>query len=337
MNNRTFLTFLLVAVACFPVSLFAQSNTFPDSGNVGVGTTTPDQKLHVHSAQGSFLLMSGLSPAILFSPNETSSLYVPALGLATNNTGHILSSATIGDLSMRGNIGKSILFGSLQSGSTNGQEHMRITHQGRVGIGTTSPLSELHVNGVIRSELDYQNKSVKLGSAQGRVKLKNNAAGDTSFKTALAASAPTVNELYINFNGGFTNGTRVMGEGLIVDDQVAIGGSDFRAGYSLAVKGKILTDEVKVRAYNNWPDYVFEESYNLSSLPALEKEIIKNGHLPGIPSAEEVAVNGYEMSQLNAKLLEKIEEITLHLIELNKKVQQLDLENQMLKQTVQNK
>ncbi|MEL6559102.1 MAG: hypothetical protein AAFQ94_13015 [Bacteroidota bacterium] len=336
MKNSKLLKVCLIIIAIFPVASFAQTNLFPDSGNVGIGTTTPEHKLHVHStSQGAFLLMSGLAPGVVFSPTESNSLYLPGFGLATSS-GQFLSSASAGDLSIRGGAGKSILFGSLPGGNSNGVESMRITATGNVGIGTTSPLSKFHVNGVIRSELDYQNKSVKLGSAKGRIKLRNNAAGDPSFKTALAASTPSEAELFINYNGAFANGTRVMGEGLIVDDQVAIGGADFRAGYNLSVRGKILTDEVKVRTYSNWPDYVFQDNYQMSTLPDLEEYILSEGHLPGIPSAEKVAQDGYEMSQLNAKLLEKIEEITLHLIELNKQVEELADENKQLKANLQN-
>jgi len=97
----------------------------------------------------------------------------------------------------------------------------------------------------------------------------------------------------------------------------------------LSVNGKIRAHEIKVETAN-WPDYVFAKDFQLPSLKETEKYINEKGHLPGIPSAEEVKVNGIDLGEMNAKLLQKIEELTLHLIEKEKKekVQQLNLELQ---------
>jgi len=101
----------------------------------------------------------------------------------------------------------------------------------------------------------------------------------------------------------------------------------------LSVKGKIRAQELKIEADNgtNWPDYVFQPSYKLTPLPELEKFIKTNQHLPEVPSAKEVTANGIEVGANQALLLKKIEEITLHLIELNKKVEELQQENKELK------
>lgn len=101
------------------------------------------------------------------------------------------------------------------------------------------------------------------------------------------------------------------------------------ADYRLAVEGKLVAKEIIVTEsnWNSWPDYVFKPNYNLMSLLDLEKSINQNGHLPGIPSAEDVRDNGINISQVQAKLLEKIEELTLYMIELKK-------ENNLLKQEI---
>lgn len=83
---------------------------------------------------------------------------------------------------------------------------------------------------------------------------------------------------------------------------------------NLDVNGKIRAKEVKVEA-GVWPDYVFDPSYELPSLEHTDRFIKANGHLPGIPSAKEVSAGGIELGQMNSKLLLKIEELTLHLIE----------------------
>lgn len=85
----------------------------------------------------------------------------------------------------------------------------------------------------------------------------------------------------------------------------------------LSVNGNIRTREIKVEI-NNWPDYVFKPNYNLLPLHETEQFIITNGHLPDVPRAEEVVSNGLSLGEMNKILLKKIEEITLHVIELDK-------------------
>jgi hypothetical protein len=88
-------------------------------------------------------------------------------------------------------------------------------------------------------------------------------------------------------------------------------------GYKLAVNGSIRAKEIKVEAAP-WPDYVFTKTHKLVSLGDLEKYIQINQHLPNIPSAAEVEKDGIKLGEMNSKLLEKIEEITLYLIEMKK-------------------
>jgi hypothetical protein len=88
--------------------------------------------------------------------------------------------------------------------------------------------------------------------------------------------------------------------------------------FKLAVEGKIGAREIRVTLDNPWPDYVFTPQYQLRSLTSLEAFIKKNGHLPNIPSAKDVKENGIELGDMNSKLLEKIEELTLYMIELKK-------------------
>jgi hypothetical protein len=79
---------------------------------------------------------------------------------------------------------------------------------------------------------------------------------------------------------------------------------------------------------NNWtieaPDYVFEKDYKLPSLKAVEKHIAANKHLPGVPSASEMKKNGVDLSEMNMTLLKKVEELTLYMIEQNKKIEALE-------------
>jgi subtilisin-like proprotein convertase family protein len=107
-------------------------------------------------------------------------------------------------------------------------------------------------------------------------------------------------------------------------DQVAIGGSDMALGYTLSVNGKIATEEVLVDLASDWPDYVFHDDYILKSLEEVETHIAEHGHLPNVPSAQEVEDNGLVLGEMNRVLMEKIEELTLYLIASEKKNQELE-------------
>ncbi|AOW20092.1 fibronectin type III domain-containing protein [Urechidicola croceus] len=121
----------------------------------------------------------------------------------------------------------------------------------------------------------------------------------------------TTNELFANGNVGI--------------------GINPQAGYSLAVAGNIIAEEVRVALQGNWPDYVFEKNYNLPSLLEVENYINKHGHLENIPSAYDTKTNGISVGEMNAKLLRKVEELTLYIIQQEKKINELSEENNNLK------
>lgn len=102
-------------------------------------------------------------------------------------------------------------------------------------------------------------------------------------------------------------------------------GTDDTKGYKLAVAGSAVAESVTVKLQGAWPDYVFDKEYQLPSLSETEKSIKENGHLLGIPSAADVKTNGIDLGEMNAKLLQKIEELTLHLIEKDKQLSSQEL------------
>jgi len=102
------------------------------------------------------------------------------------------------------------------------------------------------------------------------------------------------------------------------DGRVGIGTSDPK-GFKLAVNGSIRAKEIKVENAN-WPDYVFAPSHNLILLENLESYILQHKHLPEIPSAAEVNQNGFNLGEMDAKLLRKIEELTLYIITQDKEM-----------------
>jgi hypothetical protein len=117
-------------------------------------------------------------------------------------------------------------------------------------------------------------------------------------------------------------------DGIRITPQGSVGiGTASTGSFKLAVEGKIGAREIHVTLQNPFPDYVFGSNYKLRSLSSLEQYINQNKHLPGVPSADEVEKNGgVELGKLNTKLLEKVEELTLYVIELKKENQQMKKE-----------
>lgn len=112
--------------------------------------------------------------------------------------------------------------------------------------------------------------------------------------------------------------------------KVGMGTSNFVGNFRLYVKDGILTERVKVELQGNWPDFVFAEEHPLSELDSVEQYINENHHLPGIPSAETVAEEGIDLGNMDAALLQKIEELTLYVIQLKKDNEALKSEMESL-------
>lgn len=107
--------------------------------------------------------------------------------------------------------------------------------------------------------------------------------------------------------------------------RVGVSVADMPIGYRAAIAGKLICEEVRVALLADWPDYVFDENYNVPSPSEWEAFIKANKHLPGVPSAAEVANEGIALGEMQAILLRKIEELTLMVIEQQKQIEQLKL------------
>ncbi|KDN54708.1 hypothetical protein [Flavobacterium seoulense] len=140
--------------------------------------------------------------------------------------------------------------------------------------------------------------------------------------------------------GGFSMG----GQAKFMIDAPGIGGGRFTVSESgnigigtpnpnnkLDVNGTIHSKEVKVDM-TGWSDFVFNKEYSLPTLEEVEKHITEKGHLQNVPSEKEVLENGINLGEMNAKLLQKIEELTLYLIEQNKFMEKLKQEIEILKE-----
>ena len=193
---------------------------------------------------------------------------------------------------------------------------LKVTNVGNVGIGTANPTKKLEVNGSIgwgttgAALNNDQGASIELrGYGKPYIDFSNNEFSDYDARLIL-----TNNILEIVGNVGI--------------------GTDDTHGYKLAIAGNVVAEEMVVKLKNDWPDYVFNNSYRKPDLGKLEKFIKKNGHLPNIPTTEEVSSNGIDIGEMQTKLLEKIEELTLYIIEQDKKIEKLESDFEFLKKKV---
>ncbi len=193
---------------------------------------------------------------------------------------------------------------------------------GNVGIGVADPQEKLEVNG-----------SIKLGGA-AEVKLTHslNVSSLNPGVTQLAASITGrmwghfLIDIYGNdAKDAFAVRTDSDSDGVLdnipflVNNLGNVGIGTITPVDKLSVNGRIRAKEVKVEIAN-WPDYVFHEDYALQPLPDLEAYIKQHGRLPGMPSAEEAEAEGIDLGEMNRRLLEKVEELSLYVIELRKEI-----------------
>ncbi|CAH0277686.1 MULTISPECIES: ELKS/Rab6-interacting/CAST family protein [unclassified Pedobacter] len=191
------------------------------------------------------------------------------------------------------------------------------TNGGNVGIGTLNPAAKISFNDV-NDGTDtpdgitwfngaplnygiYRTPGPWNGPAFQQLKLQ----WDTGIILETIAS---YEKSYVDIRGG---GLRVS------SGNVGIG--ILNPNEKLAVNGTIRAREVKVET-TNWPDYVFEEGYNIGTLKGLESYIKTNKHLPDMPTAKEIEANGLELGKVLNIQQKKIEELTLHLIEKDKQI-----------------
>ncbi len=154
-----------------------------------------------------------------------------------------------------------------------------------------------------------------------------------------------ITDLRVNIGDGISGGdrfvvgttqwdTKVFHEFFVVRTDGSIGIGIAQPKSKLDVNGSIRAKEVRIEA-TGWADFVFLENYKLPSLSEVESHIKENKHLPNIPSESEVKEKGISIGEMQAKLLQKIEELTLYVIEQNKKIEKLETENQEIKEQLE--
>ncbi|WP_062057775.1 tail fiber protein [Sediminicola sp. YIK13] len=250
---------------------------------------------------------------LLFGPNSSWGQYfqVGGNGRVTPNAGIFATNGNLHLDSKDGAFSTYVNYYSKGNTILNGQG-------GNVGIGTTGPGAKLEVkssNG-LRTLLNMNEQSAISF-------LPNN--GNSYFHISHGLN----NDLVIS-QGGIVGGGNLM----VIKNMGNIGIGTNSPDSKLTVKGKIHVEEVKVDLSVPGPDYVFKDDYELRSLEEIQKFIKENGHLPNIPSAKEMEENGVELGVMNMKLLEKIEELTLYIISLEKKQEEFALQKELDRKTI---
>jgi hypothetical protein len=201
-------------------------------------------------------------------------------------------------------------------------------NDGNIGIGTSNPLAKLDIrngNILIRNSSNIDNESNIMIAHS--INVGNHTAFGTSVRTITQNAGSNIYGMQFftqeSYLKGQTEKVRILGNG-----NVGIGITN--PSNKLDVNGTIHSKEVKVDMIG-WSDFVFGKEYNLPTLEQVEKHIAEKGHLENIPSEEEVLKNGISLGDMNAKLLQKIEELTLYIIGQNKKIQELKKENENFK------
>ncbi|MEA4937000.1 MAG: hypothetical protein VB102_10205 [Paludibacter sp.] len=302
------------------------------AGNVGIGTTTPTSVFTISKTPD-----ANKAHLSFGNPTATSGQASSLMCFTGNGIQHAGLSWVPSSLENQGKLHLS--FGGNANPISN---PIKVTFQndGNVGIGITSPSEKLTIAGG-HSDTKMRLYSTGNGSDQpsnlslwasepywtyygagigynvngsphyGRIDNSRGSSfirflpGETKFMFQ-TTSATDVDALTINENG-----------------KVGIGTSVIPSDYKLAVAGKIIAEEVVVKLQSNWPDYVFKPNYNLMPLHQVEQFVTANNHLPGIPSAAEVQNDGISMGEMQNKLLQKIEELTLYIIEQQKQIDEL--------------
>lgn len=292
--------------------------------NVGIGINTPESNLHLKGDGLSFWISRSTYLSI------GSDIGMDFRQLTDNGvfrTGGAIKS--ISTDSYTGGVGSTYDSDLVLYSAGDGElvEGIRLNALGNIGIGMDNPETKLHIKGdglsLRLSPSTYKSVGSEIGMDFRQ--LTNNGVFRTggaiksistdAYTGGVGSTYDSDLVLFSAEDGELVEGLRINSAG-----KVAIGTIDFSGNHLFRVDGSIGAREIKVEA-NGWSDFVFENNYLLPTLEEVEQHISENGHLPEIPNEAEVSENGINLGEMNAKLLQKIEELTLYLIEQNKQIQ----------------
>jgi len=342
---------LLPIVTAVTVSAQTPNLINSDDRTLGIGTYYPNlyqpvgdimgleifnKKTAIHS-QASIALSSGatvnassIGTISWVTPNSTNNKVVAYIG-----------SQTTSDVST--NASGLLAFATANGGSPVGR--MIITANGNVGVGAAFPRALFDVTSaqpnITSAVLGRLPEGDNLGTYLGVQTFNTDAVGVKSFSLEHRFFNQLNSAISFYRGGDMTGGFMTFStnqgiEQMRIDaaGNVGIGTTSTAGEYRLSVKGAIRAQKIKV-TQSDWADFVFDPSYKLPSLQEIEQYINTNKHLPDVPSAEEVKKDGIDLGEMNKILLQKVEELTLHLIEQQKELRAMKAELDVLKEAQQ--
>ncbi|MBL7772773.1 MAG: collagen-like protein [Chitinophagaceae bacterium] len=203
-------------------------------------------------------------------------------------------------------------FRTTNNGGTTNSSTMVLTGDGKTGLGLTDPKGRLDI---------YQ----PYNATEPALRIRSNTTAGFTDNYNMSIQPSVISSANVGYLFGTTNNGGVYTNYPLVlsgDGRVAMNTTTPANGYQLTVNGKVICTELRVQLAP-FPDYVFESSYNLKPLSQVEAFIKEHKHLPGMPSAVEVESNAMNVGDIELKLVEKVEELTLHLIEQQKEIETL--------------
>jgi hypothetical protein len=305
--------------------IHSNGDSYFNGGNVGIGTLNPKTKLQIEGGAGIQSRLRIASPSV-----GASASFDITMGTADDDLAAGLKAyVPIGQPGVD-RVFLGLYTTTYNNGLQSRAERLTIADNGYVGIGTLNPKVKFQVEGSsgVQNRLRIASPGVGASASFDITMGTTDDNLGAGLKAYVPSDQPGVDRIFLGlYTTTYNSGLQSRVERMTITDTGNVGiGTTTPGSFKLAVNGKIWSQEVNVAMTNPGPDYVFEKNYNLLPLSQLESYINQNKHLPEVPSAKQMEENGLNLKEMNLILLRKIEELTLHVIDQNKLINELQKE-----------